>query len=507
MSAAALRAGSLPALLAWLFLPAHAPRLGLVRLPLRLTIGAYAALALAAPAVYAAFGLNAYADGGFFSFAILAGRSWDFLWANFPGRLAAYALAVRPAELYRAWTGDAAGALRLYALLFGGFPLFGLLASLAALPAGRRAELVWPAFAFLTVGLLTFGFPTETWITLSAFWPLLFALRYGQGRPAGLLGTLLLAGIYAFSHEGMVLGLPVLGLVLLRRGLEADSRAAALRLAPALLLPLLAWAWAKTTLLPPDPDTVRAVANNQWELFHPRHLYANLILQKAGFGALSGGLLWVWLVRRRGWAPRRALASALLLAVTVAVLLLPAWGLHTAERYGARVLLLLLLPALGLASVLTTVTAAPAGAPRPGLDATPALALVALLLPLHLGEGAKFLAAWGAFTAEYRGIAAGGPGPAGRPDLAVFPAAPAGAATGRRPAWRVDWSWTLPYYAAVLAPEGSPVALVHAPANRYDPVRCAEAASLAGPGSGLTPQAAALLRSFLCAPDRMRPAP
>lgn len=506
MIAHGIRAGGIPALLSLLLSTGHPLRLRFGQVPLRLTIAAYVLVVTAAPAVFVAFRLNGYADGGLFSFAILAGRSWDFVWANFSGRLAAYALTVRPAELYLAWTGDATGALRLYALLFGGLPCLGLLASLAFLPAGRRKELIWPAFAFLTAGLLTFGFPTETWLTLSAFWPLLFALRYAGGRVVEVLAVLLLAGVYVFSHEGMVLGLPVLFLELLRRGRAAETRPAALRLALTLLLVLLAWICTKAALAPTDPATARAIAGNQWDLVHPRHLYANLVLQKAGIAVLAGAALWGWLGRRDGWTARRSFLLAALLAMVLALALIPAWGLYASERYGARVVVLLLLPLLGLVSGFATIEAVPGASPNrafdarlAGIGATPVLAPVLLLLSLHLGEGVKFLRQWQDFATDYETVTAGGPGPVGRPDLAVYPATEAATGAARaRPTWQVDWGWALPYLAVVIAPDRDPQALTYLVSNRYHPVNCSQIRGLAGTRTGIGPQGVALLRDFLC---------
>ncbi|MCK8784429.1 hypothetical protein M0638_08560 [Roseomonas sp. NAR14] len=480
-------------------------------------VGLYAAAALAAPLLYLGWHLEAYADGSYFSFALLARQSWDYVWSNFPGRLSTFLLCVEPAAAWLALTGDDAGALRLYGMLFGAMPLLGLLASLAVLPRHARGELLWPAVSFLVFGLLTLGFPTETWLTQSAFWPLLFAIRHLPEHPAGRRGHLaalvLLGAVYVFSHEAMVLGLPLLALAALRLRGGPGGRRLLATVAAVFAALLLAWVAVKVGLRPPNAETTERVAANQFSLLMPKAQLTNPLLQKAGI--VLALLVPAWLLWPRFLQTSRARRAAILsvAAAVLAAALVAAWGLYGPHRYAARAVVLFATPALGLLCLLTrldTGEALPAGdRPRVRFDAWPYLPVVVLALVLHLGEGAKFLREWARFSALLGAVADGRAPLEGQPSLGLLPegeppppAGPGQGFPGRDTPWQLSWNWTLPFNSFLVAEGFAPRQIVHNRYARYDPVSCDQLRALAVAGTGLGEHGLRLLRDYACAHGR-----
>jgi hypothetical protein len=149
-----------------------------------LTLAILLALAVAGGLSVVAWttGLMLYADGALFSFIIGVGDAWGLVWHIMPARIAVYLLTVLPAETAHRWGLPALAAMRLYQALFVGFPFIGLAACRALLPHGQRWLLLFPALSILALAISTLGYPSETLLTLSGFWPALFGLRYADGR-------------------------------------------------------------------------------------------------------------------------------------------------------------------------------------------------------------------------------------------------------------------------------------------------------------------------------------
>src|SRR5262249_49554504 len=64
------------------------------------------------------YGLQMYADGSIFSYAVAVRDVWAFHWHNISGRASVYLIAMAPAEFYVRLTGDPRGGVFFYGLLF-----------------------------------------------------------------------------------------------------------------------------------------------------------------------------------------------------------------------------------------------------------------------------------------------------------------------------------------------------------------------------------------------------
>ena len=89
-------------------------------------------------------------------------------------------------------------AMRLYQALFLSIPFFGIAACLVLIPRGLRWLLLFPAISALALVISALGFPTETVLTLSAFWPALFGYRYADGRAGSAVLTLFCTLLFVF---------------------------------------------------------------------------------------------------------------------------------------------------------------------------------------------------------------------------------------------------------------------------------------------------------------------
>jgi hypothetical protein len=298
----------------------------------------FCSLVLAVLAVLAPLNhLYAYADSSAFSVAILTGRAWDLIWVNYSGRLTTYLLTVLPAELLVRLGAGPRAALAAYSTIFWGLPLASLALSWLILPRDRRFNLVFPALSTVAFGLLVYGFPSETWVTMALFWPTLFAIRYleGAARP---FAVVLLLGLFFFTHELMVTALPIFLIAAARR-----SRRAFAFVLTAIVACAALYVAAKLAL-PPDAATAKALNKNAASLLSPTGLVVGTLLCAPLFTGLlgAGAFSLAYALMRRAGAPRSAAAVMAALAGTAAALgarTLPAiWaGPYAEGRYHARV--------------------------------------------------------------------------------------------------------------------------------------------------------------------------
>src|ERR1700733_1468412 len=177
-----------------------------------LTISIIFALAVAGGLSFAAWmtGLMLYADGGWFTFIVGTGDAWALDFHIIPARSAVYLLTTLPAETAHELGLPAQAAMRLYQALFLSIPFFGIAACLVLIPRGLRWLLLFPAISALALVISALGFPTETVLTLSAFWPALFGYRYADGRAGSAVLTLFCTLLFVFSHPGMMSAPPLL---------------------------------------------------------------------------------------------------------------------------------------------------------------------------------------------------------------------------------------------------------------------------------------------------------
>ena len=164
------------------------------------------------------FGLQQYADGSLFSYAVAVQDAWAFHWHNISGRLFVYLFSLLPAETYVGLTGDARGGIALYGFLFYGAQLLGLAATFAADRSNGRIIFAYACASTACLCPLVYGLPTEMWMAHAVFWPALAVCHYA--RP-GIVGTVVVfVALLAlmFNHEAAVIFAVAIVLSALLRG-------------------------------------------------------------------------------------------------------------------------------------------------------------------------------------------------------------------------------------------------------------------------------------------------
>ncbi len=460
-----------------------------------------AGLALLAAAAAAPWHVGEFADAGWFSFAILTGRSWDLVWSDFVPRLTVYLLTVRPAELLLAWTGNAPLALATYATLFGAMPAVGFLLCWAVVPRDARGDLLWPALSFVTVGFTVYGFPTEIWVTQSLFWPLLLHARH---RSPGIGGTLLLGLLvllFAFSHESMVLCLPAVALAIVARAHETGRRADLLMPLALLAACVMMWAGVRHGWPPRHSTMAWVLKNNSYYLLHsllaPLQPFSNPIHEKLALLFLPTCVV----VLVAPWRSRYATGLAIGLLAAAILLAGRNMGLATWQRYDGRSLIAAVLPVLGLAAAILRIRIAPAVTPPYRATLIVACAALAGVALIQVSETARFLVALRQFREALATLVMTPVDTTTMPDEARLPPAPGGrpwntVAPGG--VWSVGWDWTLPYQSFLVAPNMAPNALLTSTSDHIHPVECGDMAIIESAPALRGRSALALLRQFNC---------
>ncbi len=286
------------------------------------------------------------ADGAFIAFTIASGHSWETLFSEFPRRLGALGLTGLPAALAQLggaspwWTG------KIYQSSFYAIPILSLFALRGAVPKEELGSWLFLAIVSLaSFGMATFGFPTETWVTVSFLWPALASIAYPQTSWAQKGSAVAVAFIFLFSHEGAVLFAPAFLVVLLKTW-RTDGQAFRYFLTCLYLLLGLAWIFTFPFLPPHNPLLARALADNQeqlWSLYFLNIPAVGLGLSVFVFVTLSGFIK----------APGRWFFRVAILAIGA----FEAYrcirdGAPLDERYIARTAVVLVLPAFVFAQML-----------------------------------------------------------------------------------------------------------------------------------------------------------
>jgi hypothetical protein len=424
-------------------------------------------------------GLMLYADGALFSFIIGVGDAWGLVWHIMPARIAVYLLTVLPAETAHRSGLSALAAMRLYQALFIGFPFVGLAASGALLPRGSRWLLLFPTLSILALAISALGYPSETLLTLSGFWPALFGFRYADGRVRSAGLTLGFTAIFLFSHPGMIFALPLLPLAALSRWRERGDppvRRMMLWQSGAALLLLLAWSW-RFSIEMRDPGII-ASGQHMWSLDGLRDVIA---LQPAIAIILSYLVLWAGL----GWCrDRRGLWAA---AVFPVIALLFA-QLHTEtvtpeSHYYIRTALVFILPMLG-GLALWRGRLAPRGITT--------LAMIGALATTQIVHNLSFIHAWIDYRDSIAANVAVGP-------ARVIPLAQIMAGRAEPNAASIAWSWGQPYLSLTLPDLPRYAAIVADPApTSYSPFHCSQMDRLAAQADWVPSETLAVLKDYVC---------
>ncbi|MEI9986474.1 MAG: hypothetical protein WDN69_26860 [Aliidongia sp.] len=428
-----------------------------------------------------ATGLVLYADGALFSFIIGLDDAWPLVWHIMPARIAVYLMTVLPAEVARDAGLPALAAMRLYQALFIGFPFIGLAACVPLLPRGARWLLLFPTVSILALGISALGYPSETLLTLSGFWPALFGHRYARGALAGAALTLCCTAIFLFSHPGMVFALPLLPLAALLCWRECRDGAVRRRLvqlgiAEAALLAL--WAW-RLSIEMSDPGIIRS-GQRMWSL---GGLEDVITLQPAIAIVLLYIVLWAVLGWRRG---RGALWLALAAFPAIALL----FGLlHTEivtpeSHYYIRTALVFLLPVLG-ALALWRGRTVPRGAVL--------LVMTGALAATQLQHNLSFLGAWLNYRDSLAASVSVGP-------ARVVPLQQILAGRAVPTARSTAWSWGQPYLSLTLPGLPRYAAIVADPApTSYSPFRCSQMDDVIARADWVPADTLAVLKDYVCA--------
>ncbi|MGB8842452.1 MAG: hypothetical protein WCC64_15435 [Aliidongia sp.] len=440
------------------------------------------ALAVAGGLSFAAWttGLMLYADGALFSFIIGVGDAWGLVWHIMPARIAIYLLTVLPAETAHRWGLPALASMRLYQALFIGFPFLGLTAAGALVPRGSRWLLLFPALSILALAISALGYPSETLLTLSGFWPALFGFRYADGRVRSAGLALSFTAIFLFSHPGMIFALPLLPLAALLRWRECRDpsvRRMMLWQSGAALLLLLVWIW-RFSIEMRDPGII-ASGQHMWSLGGLRDVIA---LQPAIAIVLLYLALWAGL----GW--RRDRPSLWAVAVFPAIALLFAL-LHTEtvtpeSHYYIRTALVFILPMLG-GLALWRGRSAPRGIPT--------LAMTIALATTQTIHNFGFIHAWVDYRDSVSASVVTGPARA-------IPLAQILAGRIEPNAASIAWSWGQPYLSLTLPglPRYAAIVADPAPAS-YSPFHCSQMDTLTAQADWVPSETLAILKDYVCA--------
>lgn len=445
------------------------------------------------------YGLQMYADGSIFSYAVAVRDVWAFHWHNISGRASVYLLAMAPAEIYVRLTGDPRGGIEIYGFLFFSTQLLGLFATYAADRSKGRVLFTYACLSTACLCPLVFGFPTEMWIAHALFWPTLALSHYARKNilSIALLFPLMLAMM--LSHEGaLIYAVVILGTLLLRGGYDP----AFLRTFGVFVLALAIWFWVKADM---RPDS-----------------YIAPVLERAAFDVfsldiLTGSLMRLLYTTLALYAVAFAIAYQIsktkahfYAAALVASLLTLYWfsfdhSLHAEKRYCLRTIVLSAAPGFALLAVFYALHAEDRLAYRipfqkylvaaKSNDMLHRLIAGALFLVLlvHTVETAKFVSAWTDYTSAVRQLATGtlsDPKPGG-PFLVSSDRIPA----KLKP---LSWSSTTPYLSVLVAPKFKPQRLVVDPADNYFWLSCKTATRSAKGWRYFPTEPRELIRLYSC---------
>jgi hypothetical protein len=445
------------------------------------------------------YGLQMYADGSIFSYAVAVQDGWAFHYSNISGRVFVYLFSFLPSESYIGLTGDAHGGVVVFGLLQFSVHLLGLAATYAADRSPGRIVFATACASTALLVPLVFGFPTEMRLSHAIFWP---ALALCHDAPRGVRGiavmVLALLALVLTHEGGVVLGLAIM-VTLVPRGL----RDAALRRGVATFAVALAvWAVVKLTL-PPDAYFGSIVEIAALMLIDPSNLVDPIGLVLLGALAAYGV---VFLLLQRA----RVAQAHIYAAGIVAALLIVYWlwfdrSLHTDDRYELRTALLYGTPVFGaIAAAFALKAAGRLVLPIPLLPwamaflARPAtvraaIGAVAVVTLVHVVETAKFVAAWSDYKAAVRTLAMGSASDPALGDPRFVSSARLGARLNR-----LSWFSTTPYLSVLLAPRFAPARLVIDPAGDYFWLSCATATANERAERAIPVESRRLIRIYSC---------
>lgn len=439
------------------------------------------------------FRFELFGDASLFAYAVAVQDSWAFHWHNISNRSTVYLYAHVPAEFYAARTGDAWGAIRIYAFLFYAVQLLGLALTYAFDRSAERIIFLFACISTAVICPLIFGSPTEMWIAHALFWPALAAAHCTKLRWSGIAAFAAFLPL-AFSHEGALIFIAViLVTVLFRRG-EWPRLAHCLAATAAVLC---IWFYVRVSL-PPDTYTSKVLSAAAANVFNPEILFDRVLVLLV----VTVAVFLLLLAVLRGMRVPHALGISfgITLASLAAYWLFGDHELHADDRYYLRTAVIVLTPPLGVLAILIAFSGEMV---RPAeivhrisrrlfliLGVNAIAASLLLLLVVHGAETARFAAAW-------------------RDHLFVFTKLVTEASRNTRfvemdpekPEYEeLPWFSTLPYLSVLVAPGFNPARLAIDPKSDYFWISCATAtasARKAGP-HGIPARSREMIRFYAC---------
>jgi hypothetical protein len=443
------------------------------------------------------YGLQMYADGSAFSYAIAVDDAWAFHWHNISGRLFVYLYSSVPAELYVRLTGDAHGAIVIYGLLFFAAPLLGLVATFAADRSIGRVIFSYACCSTACLCPLVFGFPTEMWVAHSIFWPTLAACHYALGGTRGIVLVFAMMLALVLTHGGaLILAVAILATLSLRGARDP----AFLRAAGVFFTVLAIWTIVKT-MFPPDDYLAAVLLRAALHVFDPAILSDYLIVLLGG--TLASYAIGVSLLKRLS-VPNAHVYAALIVAGGLFLY----WSefdhsLHADGRYGMRTVLIVMTPMLGALAVghafrndgrfgfpwLRRTMAALTGT---AASRTIAGALVLVLL-VHAVETVKFVAAWSRYEHAVKAQAIGSSSDPALGDPQFVSSRRIGADLNR-----LSWFSTTHFLSVLVAPKLAPARLVVDPASNFFWLSCKTATANLVASHAVPMESRRLIRAYSC---------
>lgn len=440
-------------------------------------------------------GLQLFADGSLFSYAIADRATWSFHFHNIPTRLTVHLLTHLPAEAYVGLVGDGAGGIRLYGLLFFAAPFAGLALTWALDRSEGKVSATFACAAMACLCPLVFGFPTEMWLSQSLVWPALVAVHRGDRGLGGWALAFVLLLLLGLTHEaGLVYAVVVSATAAIWGWTSRRWLLAATALAGVCAI----WMGLKVGLRP-DAYFADVYVRSALGFLDPSVLMTPIVVLLAA--ALAGYGVAIAIVRHLG-VHKAALWAALAVAVVLGFYWLTVdTALHAADRYGVRSLLV---PATVLWVVAAVAFTSPAHGDR-GLFDRVALAVrgpgavsamlggLTLVTLVHAVETVKFVRGWGAYEQGMRELAMGALSDERLGDGRFVDAERLGRSLNR-----MSWYSTTHYLSVLLAPGYRPDRLVVDADAGYYWLSCAMARASEAGASAIPRESRRLVRVLAC---------
>jgi hypothetical protein len=445
------------------------------------------------------FGLQMYADGSLFSYAVAVQDAWAFHCHNIAGRLTVYFLAFLPAETYVRLTGDPQGGVALYGFLFFLAQGAGLALTFAADRSRNRIIFAYGCASTACLCPMVFGFPTEVWVMHALFWPALAMCHYARRGIAGNVSTFVLLAALAFTHASALIAGWAIVVTLALRDRPNPRFEQIARLG---LTVLLLWVIVKANLRPDDyvSAVLMRAALHVFDLSIFTGPFMLLLT-----GALAGYLA-AFAVFRRLDAERAHLFA---LSLTIAGLAIYWIGfdqaLHAANRYYMRTPVLIAVPVLGMVAGAHTLFAD--GELNPMIPFLPrllaaltsetaarmALGAIAVVISVHVVETTKFIAAWSRYQSAVAKLAMSDASDPALGDPRFVSSERISPQLNR-----LSWMSTTHFLSVLLAPSLKPARLVVDPSATYFWLSCETATESRDARRAAPVQARELVRVYSC---------